>query len=499
MKITIQHTTLILLIAVGLLMGCSPASNPIPTATPTPPPSEEVTSTATPIATATPTPTTTPLPLNGEQTKYFIEATIDYYNRFVTATSRSVYTNKTDVPLDNILFIIYPTIFQAIYTKSVTTGEGTQVTDYSWDYHRMVIPLDQPLLPGQTIEFIHKYELYMPDRGGVFSHSGKQLNLSYWFPFIPPYDEEKGWIAHDVQLVNSAFVGEFLVFEAADYEVTLSFTDRRENFLIAAPAIPQEENGLIHYALKLARTFTLSISDQFVIFERQVEQTDIYSYALAEHASVGEVVADIAVEAFTLYSELYGPYERDILSIVEFNSDIGMEFDGLIFLSPYFYNLYPGTPQSNIHVYTAHEMAHQWFFSLVGNDQAMEPWLDEAFATYSERVFYERYYSEHLDWYWENYITYHNPYGKIDISIYFGGDLFEYRDIVYRNGALFLHDLRNILGDDVYFGFIKDYVHQNRYQIATAEDFWFILSQHTDVDLTPLIEAYFSTMPQNMP
>ena len=33
-----------------------------------------------------------------------------------------------------------------------------------------------------------------------------------------------------------------------------------------------------------------------------------------------------------------------------------------------------------------HELAHQWFYSLVGNDQARDPWLDEALASYAEFV-----------------------------------------------------------------------------------------------------------------
>ena len=170
-----------------------------------------------------------------------------------------------------------------------------------------------------------------------------------------------------------------------------------------------------------------------------------------------------------------------------------MEFDGLIFLSPAFYNLYPGNSRSNIHVYTAHEIAHQWFFSLVGNNQALEPWLDEAFATYSERLFYERYYPDDLDWHWDSYILAHNPSGEIDISIYFGGTLFEYRTIVYRNGALFLHELRETIGEEAFFSFLKDYVQRHRYEIVTADDFWGTLREHTDADLTSLHNKYFTS------
>ena len=32
-----------------------------------------------------------------------------------------------------------------------------------------------------------------------------------------------------------------------------------------------------------------------------------------------------------------------------------------------------------------HELAHEWWYALIGDDQARDPWLDEAFASYSER------------------------------------------------------------------------------------------------------------------
>ena len=34
----------------------------------------------------------------------------------------------------------------------------------------------------------------------------------------------------------------------------------------------------------------------------------------------------------------------------------------------------------------SHEVAHMWFYGLVGDDQARDPWLDEAFATYAEAL-----------------------------------------------------------------------------------------------------------------
>ena len=33
-----------------------------------------------------------------------------------------------------------------------------------------------------------------------------------------------------------------------------------------------------------------------------------------------------------------------------------------------------------------HETAHQWFYAMVGDSQALHPWLDEAFAQYAEQL-----------------------------------------------------------------------------------------------------------------
>jgi hypothetical protein len=497
MNKTTRKMTILFLLLAGLIAACSPAADAgeTPSATATLAPTE--TPTLAPTTTANPTPTATPLPLNGQQTVYDVNATIDYYNRYITVTSHSTYTNRSPVTLTEMVFVVYPIIYQnAMYMKSVTLGDGTVITDYSWDVYRMIVPLPTPLLPGEQIEIIHEFDLYTyarGDAGGIFSQNDQQLNLSYWFPMIPPFSEAGGWVVNDINLANSTFVGEFLVFEPADYTVTIQFTDRRENFQIAAPALPQEQDGIITYHFDLARMFTLSVSDIYTVVEREVNGIKILSYAFNEHASVADDVADIAVEAVTLYSEIYGDYNHDVLSIAEFNSDIGMEFDGIIFLSPYFYNLYPGTPESNIHVYTAHEIAHQWFFATVGNDQAMEPWLDEAFATYSEDLFYERYYPEYRDWHWDNYIAGHNPYGFIDTTVYNFDDLTEYRNVIYRNGAVFLRDLRNTIGDEVFFSFLQEYVQTYEYEIVTTEDFWSMLRNYTDVDLTALYNEYFQT------
>ena len=496
MKTIKRKTLLILVLVVILLSACKPATQAPADQVNTTPSVPLPTETAAPTPTLDPTPTSTPLPLNGQQTQYDIDLTINYYNQYITATSHTTYTNKSNTPIGEMVFIVYPTYFSGtygnvIYIKSVRLAGTTTELAYHWDSTRMIIPLDTPLQPGEKIEFVHEFELNMPEREGVFGQTGRQLSLAYWYPFIPPFSEEKGWLAHDMSQVNGLIVGDSLVFEAADFNVNLQFTDRRENLQIAAGALPEESDGVLHYSMPLARTFTFVISDRYTVIERDVDGVLVRAYAFAEDTHAGEAAADLAAQSIELYSELYGPYNREVYNVVEADIGIGMEFDGLVLMLSSFYWYYNDTPKTDLTIIVPHETAHQWFFSMVGNDQAMEGWLDESMATYSEALFYENYYPDELEWWWDVRVNDHLPWGYIDNTIYLSGGVPEYFDTVYRVGAMFQQDLRDILGDEAYFAFLQEYVQTYNHELVTTQDFWNMVSTYTDADLTALYTEYF--------
>jgi aminopeptidase N len=177
----------------------------------------------------------------------------------------------------------------------------------------------------------------------------------------------------------------------------------------------------------------------------------------------------------------------------------GMEYDGLYFLSRGFFDLYDDTPFGYLTIIAAHETAHQWWYGLVGSDQAYEPWLDEAMCTFSERLFYEHVYPDLqlsgqpvLDW-WQYYrIDYYHPTGRVNASIYDYDGFRPYRDAVYLRGAELLQALRQQVGDEAFFAFLQDYVAQKAHQTATAADFFAILEMHTDQDYSALLAEYFT-------
>ena len=111
-------------------------------------------------------------------------------------------------------------------------------------------------------------------------------------------------------------------------------------------------------------------------------------------------ILNAAVRAVGLFEAKFGAYPYGSLSIVQADLNDGQEYDGLVFLATKFYNEYDGSARSNLVAIGVHEIAHQWWFGLVGSDQAMEPWLDEAMAVYSEALFYKYIYPNSSDWWW---------------------------------------------------------------------------------------------------
>ncbi|MFD0636300.1 hypothetical protein ACFQ9X_36765 [Catenulispora yoronensis] len=84
-----------------------------------------------------------------------------------------------------------------------------------------------------------------------------------------------------------------------------------------------------------------------------------------------------AASALDSYGERFGAYPYPRFTIVF--DEFGSAFDGMEYPNYVLASAYRGA--------VAHEVAHQWWFGLVGDDQYRHPWLDEAFAEYSAEQF----------------------------------------------------------------------------------------------------------------
>jgi aminopeptidase N len=327
-------------------------------------------------------------------------------------------------------------------------------------------------------------------RPQIYGYSERQLNLVDWYPFVVPYATEgsgEGFILH-----NPWYYGEHLVYDLADFDVTVSFTDGSTPQIAASGAeVASESADSRRFTLEAGRTFAMSVSTLFKVAQRQVGDVTVYSYYFGIYDAPGEAMLQTTVEALQVFTEKFGPYRHKTMSAVQGDFNDGMEYSGLYFISRDYFNLYEGTPQNYLVTIAAHETAHQWWFDAVANDQALEPWLDEALSTYSERIYYETVHPDLVNWWWGYRYFEFQQAGYVDTSIYDGGGQRPYWDKVYLTGARFMEDLRQRVGDDIFFAFLKDYFEQLSGGRATGSDFFRVFREHSAADISDLMEQYF--------
>ena len=239
------------------------------------------------------------------------------------------------------------------------------------------------------------------------------------------------------------------------------------------------------------RTFAFSASDAFLVSESAVGPVAIRTYYFSGYEGAGDGLLRAALSAVGLYDAKFAPYPYDSLAVVQSDLPDGQEYDGLVFLGTKFYAEYGGSAKSNMVSIGVHEISHQWWFGLVGNDQAMEPWLDEALAIYSENTFYTYNFPNYGDWWWNFRVNFFNPSGWVDSSIYDHATFRSYVNATYLNGANFLYDVNVRMGDDDFYHFLQDYATRYSRKIATGTDFFNTLREDSASDVSDLIVAYF--------
>ena len=494
-----NKNTLFFLLSIFLtISACAPAQ-PAEPATPTEPVFVTSPVTDTPaVPTETPLPTTTPLPAL-ERAKYTLNTSIDYDAHTVSVDQSILYPNLTGNQLNTLVLAVIPNLWDGSFTLTSLIIEGQPVSTYTLNGQRLDISLTSLLPAGGTTEIKLQYTLTLPfaeqedpsvSRPRIYGYTSRQINLVNWYPFVVPNINGE-WI------LNEPWVyGEHLVYDSADYEMNLKFADPASAPVVAASGVPEvQADGSTRYTITAARTFALSASREFQTSSTQVGDVNLTSYYFAFNEAGGQAALQASAQAIQVFSARYGAYSHKSLAIVMGDFNDGMEYSAFYYLSKDFYNLYDGTPANYLTFVAVHETAHQWWFEQVANDQALQPWLDESLATYSERIYYESTYPDIVSWWWSYRIDFYKPEGFVDIPIYEGQGFRTYTNATYFQGTYFLEKVRQRIGDEAFFAFIQTYFNEGRGKIVTANDFFRILRSHAGSnDISDLINQYFRSV-----
>lgn len=414
-------------------------------------------------------------------TTYLLDAVLNWPEHTVQVEQRVSFRNKTGRALDQIIFTVPVNREPEQFTLERLVVGGRRVREYVLDGVRLMVPLGETLMPGDVLELALDFGLAVPQishgyrRGhlGYWGYSARQVNLGMWFPLIAAFHPSQGWIAPDV-----FDVGEQSALPVADFAVSLTIEGASDTMRVAGPGeLTRPDEHTWRFDLAGGREITLSVSDAFESMKTATStgvEVELFYFPdlAATTLDAPRHVLHTTADALALYEDLFGgcPYKR--LVVVQGDFPDGMEFSGLVFVSDDWFQVWNGQPDDWLTLITAHEVAHQWWYALVANDQGQFPYLDEALAIYCEILFFERYYPEYTGWWWEFRVAYHEPEGFVDAPVFGFDTPRAYINAVYLRGALMMQALREDLGDEAFFDWLQRYAGQMTGRLAFPPDFW---------------------------
>jgi hypothetical protein len=171
--------------------------------------------------------------------------------------------------------------------------------------------------------------------------------------------------------------------------------------------------------------------------------------------------ADQIEHAVTGLTQILGPFPYPDLTVaITPGQSDGTEFPTALQMSD--------STGADLPALVSHELAHQWFYSLVGNNQAQDPWLDEALATFGEALVGGTAHEYAYDRTPQRLVGLMGRPMSYWVS---NGGFGRYTEAVYDQGAAVLLEARRRVGAHTFDAHLRTYVSAQAHRVATPASF----------------------------
>jgi hypothetical protein len=416
--------------------------------------------------------------------RYEIEITLDPVENLIQGSASIVLYNPTSDSWRALVFRLYPALKQyggAMVIQGAAVNDRPAAFEYLSDT-ALRVNLTQALEKGQRADVRLAWRLHIPqwaDASGVYALFGSSqqiTSLPLFYPSLAVYQPgatlgagrwwtDTGSVLGDAAFNYTSFFAVTATLPAEQIPVT-------SGTLISSTLIGGGQARHV-WVTGPSREFLLQMSPLLRSVYTETYGTRVTSYWLPGDEAAGRQALTYAIAALRIYSDRFGPYPyRDLRVAPAPLSYRGMEYPQAVLLGTELYSKF----RDNLEVLIAHEVAHQWWYLVVHNDPVNEPWLDEALAEYSMKIYMEElrgrrsadrllYDRWQLPW---NGLRDRGQDELINQRVESFQNGLQYETIVYGKGALFFEALRAELGERQFFRFLHRYLEKHRYGIVDS-------------------------------
>ncbi len=370
----------------------------------------------------------------GLDASYAVNATFDQGSRGVEVSALATVRGSKPWSTDALAFnLSILRVGHGRLTGATVDGQPVQPTV---DDQTIIVPLDPPLAPGGSVVVGLEYAAHLnanpsPDSDAWgFAKTADVITAYRWIPWLSrttPFDRPS--------------VGEpYVTASATHVRVTLTANPALD-FAATGQLVSVDGSTRVFEAHDV-RDFNFSASPSYRRAERTVRGTKIvFLYRQLNPTAV----LDVAVRAFDHYSQHIGAYPYPQLTIGEVGPWSGLE-------SPTLFWMPSNTPARLLPWDVAHETGHQWFYAMVGNDQAREPFADEALTDFISRDLISRFVPSQC------------PPGLLDRTVYQLGACYPW--VIYVQGDSYLKAQRDRTGQAAFWRGLRSYFDAYRFKIG---------------------------------
>lgn len=434
------------------------------------------------------------------RTNYNMKLYLDTGNGVVYGKTHLNTVNTSQQKLEELWFTAYPNAFKDkahtpapsnayfdgfnpgwMKVTAITVNEQKAWFDEQGVSLRVKLP--GTITPGEEIKVFIQWEIKVPRVAYRYGSNRSVYMLGNFYPALNLLTPE-GW--HNSY--NSVF-GDPFCFPCADYHMEINIP---EGYELVSTGLNQEtiadDSGReIHLVEAVnARDFCMVVVYDYSQVSSGIQNTCLRCYAPPGDIQTARQVLEQSRDIFNYYACTFGsyPYKEFKIIFVPMEGFHGMEYSGVIFLRDEFLKIPLDSPKNEFLL--AHEIAHQWWYSVVGNDQVKEPWLDEGLANWSAYKYLQERQGQAPP------PEAHSKNGvKLTRELKEIYSTQEYYRTAYAGGEAFWFGLEDELGSDQVIKVLRKYYADFRYGIATTPDLKDCIKVEAHKDMNNYFKRWF--------